>query len=422
MDNISVIILTLLLSALFSGLEIAFISANKLKIEVDKNQGLAYAKLLSELTRTPARFLGSMLVANNIVVVIYGMAMESLLGNYFQASLPGFFQNAAWILILQTLISALIILIFGEFIPKSLFRMNSNQVLKIFSFIAYLFYLLLYPIVFILTALSERLLKSLFKVEFTSDSYVFTMVDLDNYLKEFSGSNLVSQGEQDPDIQMFQNAMDFRNARVRECMVPRTEIKAIDEKCSVDELLQLSVETGHSKIMVYHETIDNIIGYTHSFDLFNHPSTISDIVKEIIVVPEAMLANDVLQTMLKERKSIAVVVDEFGGTSGIVAMEDIIEEIFGEIKDEYDIDDQVEKQLGKTEFLFSGRLEIDYLNEKYKLELPESEDYETLAGFIISHHKSIPDVNDEIHIDPYVFTITSASENRIDQVRMKIIS
>ncbi|MHC1706892.1 MAG: hemolysin family protein [Bacteroidales bacterium] len=422
MDVFSVIVITLLLSALFSGLEIAFISANKLKIEVDKNQGMAYAKLLSELTRTPSRFLGSMLVANNIVIVIYGIFMENLLGDFFRSFLPVFFQNAAWILILQTLVSTVVILIIGEFIPKSLFRINPNRVLKIFSFIAYLFYLILYPFVFIFTTLSERILKSLFRVEFTSENYVFTMVDLDNYLKEFTGNNPVTQGEQDPDIQMFQNAMDFRRARIRECMVPRTEIKAMEEGCSVDELLQLSVETGHSKIMIYKDTIDNIIGYTHSFDLFHHPESISQIVKKIMLVPEAMMANDVLQMMLKERKSIAVVVDEFGGTSGIVAMEDIIEEIFGEIKDEYDIDDRVEKQISKTEFVFSGRLEIDYLNEKYKLELPESEDYETLAGFIISHHESIPDVNDEIIIDPYVFTITHASENRIEQVRLRILS
>lgn len=420
MDNLSVIIITLLFSALFSGLEIAFITANKLKIEVDKNQGMAYARLLSELTRTPSRFLGSMLVANNIVIVVYGIVMEDLLGRAFQQSLPDFFNNAVWILILQTLVSTLIILIIGEFIPKSLFRINPNRVLKIFSYVSYLFYLALYPIVFILTTLSERLLKSLFRVEFTSDSYVFTMVDLDNYLKEFSGNNPVATGEQDVEIQMFQNAMDFRRARIRECMVPRTDIKAIEEDSSVEDLLQLSIESGHSRVIIYKDSIDNIIGYTHSFDLFNHPATVAEIVKKIPVVPEAMLANDVLQLMLKERKSIAVVVDEFGGTSGIVAMEDIIEEIFGEIRDEYDIDEMVEKQISKTEFLFSGRLEIDYLNEKYKLNLPESEDYETLAGFIISHLESIPEINDEIIVDPYVFTITIAHENRIEQVKLRI--
>ncbi len=420
MTNTSVIIISLLLAALFSGLEIAFISANKLKIEVDKNKGLAYARLLSELTRSPSRFIGSMLVANNIVIVIFGILMEDLLESYFENILPAVMQNAFWILVLQTLISTLILLIFAEFLPKALFRINPNSVMRFFTYPAYLFYLILYPVVYLFTSLAEWVLKTFFRVNFEKDPYEFTMVDLDNYLKEFSNPSPVQDKEVDSEIQIFQNAMDFRKVKVRECMVPRTEIQALEDSASIQELMDLSVSTGHSKILIYKDSIDNITGYTHSFDLFRRPTELSEIIKPILIVPETMYANQALQLLLHQRKSIAVVVDEFGGTSGIVAMEDIIEEIFGEIDDEFDVDKMTEKQISKNEYVFSGRLEIDYLNEKYNLSIPVSDDYETLAGFIIHYHESIPEINDEIVIDPYVFTITQASEKRIEQVRLRI--
>ncbi|MCX6270985.1 MAG: hemolysin family protein [Bacteroidetes bacterium] len=421
MSNIIIIVITLIFSAFFSGLEIAFITVNRLKIEVDKNQGKYYARILSELTKTPSRFIGSLLVANNIAIVIYGIVMEELLGPLLISALPPVFLNAAWILILQTLISTFIILIIGEFIPKTLFRINPNSVLKIFALPAYLFYVVLYPVVYLFTTWSERLLRNYFKVQLVTDNYVFTMVDLDNYLKEFSSSNPAPAAEINTEIQMFQNAMEFRSVKVRECMVPRTDLKALEDTEEISRLMQLAIETGHSKILIYKDSIDNIIGYTHTFDLFHNPSTIQEILKPVLIVPESMFANQALQLLLQQRKSVAVVVDEFGGTSGIVTMEDIIEEIFGEIHDEYDVNDKVEKQVGKNEYLFSGRLEIDYLNEKYNLMLPVSEEYETLAGFIINFHESIPELNDEIIIDPYVFTITQARENLIEQVRLRII-
>ncbi|HRY34008.1 MAG TPA: hemolysin family protein [Bacteroidales bacterium] len=420
MDNAGIIIITILLSALFSGLEIAFISANKLKIEVDRNKGKAYARILTELTRTPSRFIGSMLVANNIVVVIYGLVMERMLYGFLSVSLPDIMNNALWILILQALVSSLVILLFGEFIPKTLFRINPNGTLRFFTYPARLFNLLLYPVVYLFTSLSETLLRKVFKVAVAEGEYVFSMVDLDNYLKEFSSSATSMQGDQGTGIQMFQNAMDFRNAKIRECMVPRTEIRAVEDDASVADVISLAVASGHSKILVYHQSIDNITGYVHSFDLFGKPAGIQEIIKEVMIMPEAMPANRALQAMLKERKSIAVVVDEVGGTSGIVTVEDIIEEILGEIDDEYDVARLVERRTGHDEYLFSGRIEIDYLNSKYRLGIPESEDYETLAGFIISVHSSIPGKDDEIIIDPWVFTIIQASENRIGLVKMKL--
>ncbi|MEI6576246.1 MAG: hemolysin family protein [Bacteroidota bacterium] len=413
-----IIILSLVFSAFFSGSEIAFISSNKLKIEVDKNKGLLSGRILSELNKFPTRFIGAMLLGNNIALVIFGISMAEALDPLLVSTLPLVLNTAFWILLIQTLVSTMLILVVGEFIPKALFRINPNSILRVIVFPAYLFYILFYPVIFFFTSLSESILKKLFRVRIVHEEYTYTTVDLDNYIKEFTPSPQ-SEIDMGPEILMFQNAIEFKRIRLRECMVPRTEIVAMEDTDSIETLKQLHIETGHSKILIFHDSIDHIVGYTHSFDLFKDPQILDEILKPIPIVPESMLANTALQMLIRERKSVAVVLDEFGGTAGIVTTEDIIEEIFGEIKDEFDVDHEIEKQIGKDEFIFSGRLEIDYLNEKYKLKLPESEDYETLAGLIIHYHESIPDQSDEILVDPFVFTILQATENRIDQVQLK---
>ncbi len=278
---------------------------------------------------------------------------------------------------------------------------------------------ILYPFVFIFIGLSEFILKKLFRVTFGKEDYSFSPVDLGDYVKEFTqGEN--DESEISQEIQIFQNAIDFHNIKLRECMIPRTDIVALEINESVDVLRSSFIETGHSKILIFRENIDNIIGYTHSYDMFQKPETINEILRSIFIVPEAMLANKVLSMMLSENKSIAVVVDEFGGTSGMITMEDIIEEIFGEIEDEHDNEDLTEKQIDADEFMFSGRLEIDYINEKYQLGIPVTEDYETLAGYIIQHHESIPMMNEIIKIHKFSFKIVQAKKNRIELVHLKI--
>jgi CBS domain containing-hemolysin-like protein len=414
----AIIVISLLLSAFFSGAEIAFISSNKLKIEVDRNKGLLSGRLLSELNKYPTRFIGSMLLGNHIALVIFGIAIATSLEPLLADTLPVIMNTPFWVLLIQTLFATLIVLVVGEFIPKALFRINPNLILRILVIPIYFFYVLLYPVIAFFTGLSETILKKIFRVNIAHEEYHYTTVDLDNFVREFTTSPQ-SDIELGPEIQMFQNAIEFKRIRLRECMVPRTEIVAMEDSGSIDSLKKLHFESGHSKILIYHDSIDHIIGYTHSFDLFKDPATLSEILKPIPIVPESMLANTALQILIRERKSVAVVLDEFGGTAGIVTTEDIIEEIFGEINDEFDVDEEVEKQITKNEYIFSGRLEIDYLNEKYKLNLPESEDYETLAGLIIHYHESIPDQSDEILVDPFIFTILQASDNRIDQVQLK---
>jgi CBS domain containing-hemolysin-like protein len=333
--------------------------------------------------------------------------------------LPEVLIGEVWVLFIQTVLATIIILITAEFLPKILFRIQPNKMLNIFSVPIYLFYLILYPFVHIIIGFSEVILQNLFKIQFDFEKYSFSHIDLGDYVKEFTNGDH-HESEIKQDIQIFQNAIDFRNVKLRECMIPRTEIVAVDENNSVDDLRKLFIKTGHSKILVYRDSIDNIIGYAHSFDIFKKPDNIHSILKSIIIVPETMLANRVLSMMIKDQKSIAVVVDEFGGTSGMITMEDIIEEIFGEIEDEHDFEELVEKKIDHKTFIFSGRLEIDYLNEKYNLKIPETEEYETLAGFIIHHHENIPELKDVIHIDHFLFSILQAEGNRIDLVKLLI--
>ena len=418
MDPWLIVIIMLIFSAFFSGMEIAFISSNKLKVEVDKSKGSLSARILSDFINKPSRFIGALLLGNNVALVIYGTAMAILLEPFSYEVLPESMQHEYLILLFQTLISTFIILLVAEFVPKALFRIKPNVVLDLFAVPLLLFYYLFYPIIYILIGFSEWVLFRLFRLKSPNEKYVFSPIDLDEYIKEFSSGDQKEEGSQE--IQIFQNAINFKNVKLRECMVPRPEIEAVEVNEPIHEIRERFSSTGHSKILVFKDSIDNVIGYTHSFDMFRNPENIKDILKSIIIVPETIAANEVLKMMIQQHKSAAVVVDEFGGTSGMVTMEDIIEEIFGEIEDEYDVEEMIEKQVSHKEYIFSARLEIDYLNEKYNLDLPKREEFETLAGLIINYDESIPVEGDEILIDNFRFTILQATENRIEQVRLNI--
>jgi CBS domain containing-hemolysin-like protein len=409
----------MIFSAFFSGMEIAFVTANKLKVELDKKKGFISARIISDFHKTPSDFITTMLVGNNIALVIYGIVMANILRPVIASILPESVNSEFLILIIQTIISTLLILVTAEFLPKILFRINPNYVLNLFAIPAFVFHYILYPVVFVIIYIAEIILKVLFNIRIIDQKHVFGPVDLDNYMKEFFPEAHTEQ-ELEHEVRIFQNAIDFSTVKLRECIIPRTEIIALEDIANISDLKQKFSETGLSKIIIYNDSIDNIIGYVHSYDMFKNPSTIKSVLRTLIFVPETMLANNLLTLFIQQRKSIAVVVDEFGGTAGILTLEDMMEEIFGEINDEFDVENFIEKQIGKKEFVFSGRLEIDFLNDKYNLDLPESEDYETLAGLIIHYHQSIPAQGEEIVIENFVFTILQVSETQIKQVQVRI--
>ena len=419
MDVTLIIILTLIFSAFFSGMEIAFVSANKLKVELDKGKGMVSARLLASFMQRPSQFIGAMLLGNNISLVIYGIAMATILYPLLDNFLPGILHSEAILLFLQTLLSTLLILILAEFLPKVLFRINPNGLLSFFAVPAYLLYLLLFPLIYLFIGLSEFILKKVLGIKIGTKGYQFSALDLDEYIRDFfHPEDNQQQGEQE--IQMIQNMMDFHITKVRECMVPRNEIVAIDETDPIEEMHRQFIDSGHSKILAYKGSMDNMTGYVHLFDLFSKPSGIHSVVRPVLFVPETITADNVLNMLIEQRRSVAVVVDEFGGTAGMVTTEDLIEEIFGEIDDEFDLDEFTEKQISEKEFIFAGRLEIDYLNRQYNLRLPESDEYETLAGLIIHNHQSIPSVNEQISFNKLTFTIIDASETRIEKVQLTV--
>lgn len=417
--NVLIIIISLLLSGFFSGMEIAFVSSNRLLHELDLKRKLIPARILSAFYNNPSRFIGALLLGNNIALVIYGIATANLMEPIIANLLPDPLSSEYLILTIQIIISTLLILIVAEFIPKVLFRINPNSILKVFAFPVWIFYYVFYPLIRIYLGISEIILKSFFRVKLANNSYSFSAIDLQEYVKE-SISDRETTVEINQEIQMIQNAIEFKHVKLRDCMVPRTEIKALEINKDIGEFRKLLVETGHSKIFIYEESIDHIIGYIHVFSLFSNPSSIKEIIREIDPYPETTSAKDLLKNFIENRKSVAVVLDEFGGTAGIVTMEDVIEEIFGEIEDEHDKGDDMEKQISEKTFLFSTRLEIDYLNEKYKFNIPVLDDYETLAGFILHNHKSIPVKNQKIIIGQYIFTILNSSANRLNEVKMEV--
>lgn len=409
--NLFVIFITLLFSAFFSGMEIAFVSSSKLKIELENKQGKLAAKIYSKFLKKESNFIGAMLVGNNVALVVYGVLMAKLLEPW----LNQFMTSSVAVLLLQTLISTLLVLVSAEFLPKTIFRINPNRTLNFFCIPVWILYNGLRPIVFITIGLANLILRVALKAEIKDDKPVFGKVDLDNYLKQILDQSKPEE-ELDSEVQIFQNALGFSDVKARECMVPRTEIVAIEINTDISDLKTKFIETGLSKILVYKDNIDNIIGYTQSFDLFKKPDTLKNILIPISIVPETMPANETLDVFINKKKGIAVVVDEFGGTSGMITLEDLVEEIFGEIEDEHDKELYTEQELGNGMFKFSARLEIDYLNEKYKLSIPVSDEYETLAGYIINNHESIPEKGETIVITNFQFEVLSVSQNRIDEV------
>ncbi len=419
MNNYAIIAITLSFSAFFSGMEIAFVSSNKLRIELEKGKGLLSARLISGFVHHPSRFIGAMLVGNNVSLVIYGIAAAAILEPVIRNLLPAAASSEGLILVIQTIVSTFLILVTAEFLPKIIFRLNPNGLLNIFALPSYLIYLILYPFMYFFLGLSELILRYIFGMKTGTVRYQFTSIDFDEYIRDFYNP-AAAQVDEASEMQMIQNVRDFHSTKVRECMVPRNEIIAVDDSISIQELQSVFVETQHSKIPVYRQSIDNLTGYVHLYDLFGKPTDIKSVIRPVIIVPETISASNVLNMMISQRKSFAVVVDEFGGTAGMVTVEDLIEEIFGEIQDEFDVDELVEKQNSENEFILAGRLEIDYLNQEYNLKLPQSDEYETLAGLILNHHQSIPEINEQIKIEIFTFTILEATGSRIDKVLLKI--
>ncbi len=416
-----IILVTIILSGLFSGMEIAFLSANKLKIEIDRNKGSLSAQIISWFSRNSSRFISALLLGNNVALVIYGIAFANVLDPIIKGVIPDYLYSDFLLLLIETIISTLIILFTAEFIPKILFRINPNSTLKIFILPISVIYVILYPINQIFVFVSDFVLRKVFKIETMYQDYVFGYADLNSYL-EYSATEEEEENEFSDEIQMMQNAIDFRTVKLRECMIPRTEIEALEVNDTIEELKNKFVETGLSRIIIYEESIDNVIGYCHSYEMFKSPESIKSILKPILIVPETKLAHKVMTQYITESMSMAVVVDEFGGTSGIVTMEDILEEILGEIEDEYDADDDLDEMVkSENEFIFSGRLEIDYLNEKYGFNLPEDEEYETLAGLIIHYHESIPEEGEVIITENFSFRILQASNIKIEKVFLTLL-
>ncbi|WP_297762155.1 hemolysin family protein [uncultured Muriicola sp.] len=421
---ILVIVLSLILSAFFSGMEIAFVSANKIHIEIEKKQAGFLAKVLGRLTHKPSKFIATMLIGNNIALVIYGFYMGDLLMNWFQSMLPsqyGFVQ--IWLtdfsLLTQTIISTIIILITAEFLPKVFFQIYANTLLKILAIPAYLFYALFSFVSDFIIKLTDIILRTLFKTDGDEVQLAFSKMELGDYITEQMEA-LEGEDDVDSEIQIFQNALEFSGVKAREVMVPRTEITAVELHETPKSLAKLFTETGFSKILVYKDTIDDIIGYAHSYELFKKPKTIKSILLPVEFVPETMLIHEILKNLTKKRKSMAVVLDEYGGTSGVLTVEDIVEELFGEIEDEHDSTDLIEEQLNDSTFKFSARLEVDYINETYKLELPDTEEFETLGGLLVHETGEIPEKGTEIRIGDYLFTVLEVSNTKIDLVTLEV--
>lgn len=424
--SVLIIVLSLFFSAFFSGMEIAYITANRIHIEIVKKQEGFLALVLKKLTKKPSKFIATMLIGNNIALVIYGIFMGDILMNWFNeiGSSQNPILNAVLVdfsLVTQTIISTLIILFTAEFLPKVLSQIYANTLLKVLAFPAYLFYILFSLISDFVIKVSDFILKNIFGTAGDEVQLAFSKIELGDYITE-QMETVEEEDNVDSEIQIFQNALEFSAVKAREVMVPRTEITSVELHESPKVLTKLFTETGYSKILVYKDTIDNIIGYVHSYELFKKPKTIKSILLPVEFVPETMLVHDILNVLTKKRKSIAVVLDEYGGTSGLMTIEDIVEELFGEIEDEHDTVDLHEEQVNETTYKFSARLEVDYINENYKLNLPEDDEYETLGGMIVNEMGQIPEKNAEVKIENYLFTILEVSNTKIDLVSLQVLS
>ena len=410
---LSIIFLSLLASAFFSGLEIAFVSCNRLKIELDKKKGLLHARIISKFLNKDSQFIATMLLGNNIALVVYGIYMSKLIQPFLSD-----FQLSEWIiLLLQTVFSTLVILVTAEFLPKALFQINPNRMLSVFAIPLWIINKLLFPFSISTLAISNGFLK-LFKFDPEGTKNVFSRVDLDEYVKDLS-ERMHDKSELDNEVEILQNALAFDEIKARDCMIPRTEIVALSVEEDIEQIKNKFISTGLSKIIIYRDSIDNIIGYVHSFELFKNPARIKDILMPISFVPKSMPGKELLELFAKQNGNIAIVVDEFGGTAGLVTIEDVIEEILGDIEDEHDKDQLVEEQIDENTYLFSARQDIDYLNETYDLELEESTEYDTLGGLIIFHTESIPETGDQLKINGFRLQIQEVTDRRIELIRLE---
>jgi CBS domain containing-hemolysin-like protein len=416
MDPSSLIVIFIALagSAFFSGMEIAFVTANRLKIELDSQKGSIPGRILSSFVKNDSRFIATMLLGNNIALVVYGIWMAQIMEPWLIGLVGG---NEALLLILQTFLSTLLILVTAEFLPKALFQINPNRVLHFLSVPLVILYVLLYPLTIFTMMLSNGVLK-LFRMDTDNSKTAFSKIDLDDYVRDLN-ERMEAEGELDNEMQILQNALGFSNIKARDCMIPRTDIVAYDIETTVDEIKDKFIETGLSKILIYRDTIDNIIGYVHSFELFKRPKRIKEVLIPIAFVPEAIPAKDLLELFAKQHGNIAIVVDEFGGTSGLITIEDVVEEIFGDIEDEHDSDELLEQKIDRSTYLFSARQDIDYLNDKFDLSLEESTEYDTLGGLVLHHLESIPEEGTLLEIEDYTMRIEQVSDRRIEIIRIK---
>lgn len=416
--NILLLIIVILFSALFSGMEIAFIASNKLLLGIDINSRTITSYAIDKFYNNSNNFVSSLLVGNNIVLVIYGILMAKLLNDTILAGIT----DTGLRLFLETLISTIIIILTGEFVPKAIFRINPNGALKRFALIMYPIFILLYPLARFTTWVSCLVLK-IFRIHINKETRdnTFSKTELNNLIQSSIDNAKKEEEEIDNDVRIFQNALDFSDIKVRDCYVPRTEIYGLEVTASLDELKSMFIESGHSKIIVYKDNIDNIIGYIHSSELFRSGEHWQQHICKMPIVPETLSAQKLLRTLMQQKKSLAVVVDEFGGTSGIISLEDLLEEIIGEIEDEHDNTNHTAKSLGDNEYLLSGRLEVERINEMFSLNIPESDEYQTLGGYILAHYRRFPQLNESITIDNYQIQTIKQRSMRIDLVKLKVI-
>ena len=408
MSEIPIIIISLIFSAFFSGMEIAYVSSNKISIEIEKKKTGFISSIIKILTKKPSKFITTMLIGNNIALVIYGFTMGALLTREFDLNL-----------INQTLVSTFIILITAEFLPKVFFQIYSLKFFKIFILPAYFFYIVFYFVSDFVIWISDIFLKIFFKSKGDNKQMLFSKDELGHYIYEQMDAVEKDQ-EIDSEVQIFQNALDFSELKSRDVMIPRIELVAVEIHDYISNLKSLFISSGYSRILIYKSTIDDVLGYAHSSDLFNKPKTIKSILMPVEFIPEAMLIKDVLNLLTAKRRTIAIVLDEYGGTSGMITIEDIVEELFGEIDDEFDNNELIERKVSDNEYEFSARIEVDYLNENYKLHLPVSEEYETLGGLIVNSTEEIPTIKQEIRVGNFLFKILDVSNTRINLVSLKI--
>ena len=420
-SQIIIILITIIFSAFFSGMEIAFVSSNKIYLEIEKKQKGFFSNILKKITQSPSKFIATMLLGNNIALVIYGLYSGKLILELLFPHIDSSVSLDFIYIFYQTLLSTFIILITAEFLPKVLFQIYANILLKYLSLPSYFFYVLLSPITYVLNLISNSVLSKYFKTKEDELRIVFSKDELGDYINEELANDSEIK-EIDSEIQIFQNALEFSNVRAREVMVPRAEIISADRYGIFSDLKQMFVKTGLSKILIHRENIDHIVGYISLLDIFYEPQNIKSIIHPVEFIPESMLINDVLNLLTKKRKSIAVVIDEYGGTSGIITIEDIIEELFGEIEDEHDSPKFLEKKIDSDSFLFSARLEVDYLNNKYKLKIPQSDHYETLGGYVVHNTQDIPANGEVLKTSRYEFTIREVTNTKIEKLEIKILN